>query len=131
MRTNKRVCALVKRDNKILIIHRFKHGDEYWVVPGGGVEEGETLVEALTREVFEETSLKLIEYELLNEEKIGETIHYFYKCELELGEPVIGGPEKESQNEDNQYHLEWMDMDKLKKINDVYPPNIGELIGIL
>ena len=72
MRTNKRVSAIVTRLDTILLVHRRKKGDEYWVVPGGGVEEGETPEQGLAREVNEETSLDIIKYSLLatNKEKI-------------------------------------------------------------
>lgn len=43
MRTNKRVGALLRRDNKVLLIHRFRDNMEYWVLPGGGVEDEESL----------------------------------------------------------------------------------------
>ena len=38
-RTNKRVTGVVFNDGneKLLLIHRLKNGDEYWVFPGGGV----------------------------------------------------------------------------------------------
>ncbi len=56
-RTAVRVSALIFRDDKILLFHRFRDGNEYWVIPGGGVEEGETVEEALQRELWEETSI--------------------------------------------------------------------------
>lgn len=62
MRTNKRVGAILRRDNKILLIHRHKNGQEYWVLPGGGIEDEETLEMALRREVMEETSMKILSY---------------------------------------------------------------------
>ena len=53
-RTKTRVTAVVLRGEKLLLIHRFREGKEYWIFPGG-VEEGEDLETALRREVLEET----------------------------------------------------------------------------
>lgn len=54
-----RVEALVIKNDSILVIHRINHGEEYYVLPGGGWEENETKEEGAKREVFEETSLKV------------------------------------------------------------------------
>lgn len=35
-----------------------KHGNDYWCIPGGGLEEGETLVAGVEREMIEETGIK-------------------------------------------------------------------------
>lgn len=35
-----------------------KHSNDYWCIPGGGLEEGETLVEGVEREMIEETGIK-------------------------------------------------------------------------
>jgi len=52
------VSAAIVRDGKVLIVRRARppaHG--LYTLPGGGVEVGETLVEAVAREVREETAL--------------------------------------------------------------------------
>ena len=54
-----RVAGLVVKEGKILLAHHEKAGEFYWVVPGGHVQFGETLSEALEREIREETSLAL------------------------------------------------------------------------
>lgn len=86
-----RVEALVINDNKILVIHRINHGQEYYVLPGGGWEENETEEAGVKREVFEETSLD-VEVERpvfsLLVENDGQKLVYL--CKYLGGEPKLG-----------------------------------------
>lgn len=56
------VRGIIVVDEKLLCFKlRSKHGDDvtkYWCVPGGGVDVGEPLLEALDREMIEETGIK-------------------------------------------------------------------------
>jgi ADP-ribose pyrophosphatase YjhB (NUDIX family) len=128
MRTNKRVSAIVIKNDKLLLIHRFKNGDEYWVVPGGGVEDEETLNEALIREVKEETSLDLLSSKQVGSFEQPEHQHYFFKCVLQKGEPSIGGPEKDNSTKDNVYILEWVPVSKVKTLTNLFPESIKEFL---
>ena len=49
-----RVSALLRWRDRILLCRHEKPGKEYWLLPGGGVNSGETLVEGLRRELGEE-----------------------------------------------------------------------------
>ena len=49
--------AIIFIDDKIALIYRNKNGNIYYSLPGGGVEENETLEEATIREVKEELNL--------------------------------------------------------------------------
>jgi ADP-ribose pyrophosphatase YjhB (NUDIX family) len=52
------VSAAIIRDGKVLVVRRArKPALGIYTLPGGGVETGETLMQAVTREVREETSL--------------------------------------------------------------------------
>jgi 8-oxo-dGTP diphosphatase len=52
------VSAAIIRDGKVLVVRRARNPALHlYTLPGGAVEAGETLVQAVTREVREETSL--------------------------------------------------------------------------
>lgn len=87
-----RVAAIITSDNNLLLVKHKKDDSIYWLLPGGGLEAGETLIEALEREVLEETSLTIKQTKLifisdsispLNEKHI---VQLVFKCEIESGE---------------------------------------------
>ena len=54
------VSAAIIRDGKVLVVRRArKPALGIYTLPGGGVETGETLMQAVTREVREETSMDI------------------------------------------------------------------------
>ena len=54
------VSAAIVRDGRLLVVRRAKlPAQEVFTFPGGVVETGETLMEALAREIAEETALKI------------------------------------------------------------------------
>ena len=53
-----RVSALLRWQDRILLCRHEKPGKEYWLLPGGGVDSGESLVDALQRELLEEVGLR-------------------------------------------------------------------------
>jgi 8-oxo-dGTP diphosphatase len=60
------VSAAIFRDGRVLIVRRARppaHG--LYTLPGGGVELGETLEQAVIREVREETALDVVPMELV------------------------------------------------------------------
>ena len=52
-----RVAALILHQNRVLLIRQEKAGRAYWLLPGGGVNSGESLTDALHRELLEEVGL--------------------------------------------------------------------------
>jgi 8-oxo-dGTP diphosphatase len=54
-----RVAAVViEADRVVLVAHQFADHPHAWLLPGGGLELGETLIEAAAREIREETGLE-------------------------------------------------------------------------
>ena len=78
-------AVLVTKDDKFLLAERNKENyNGYWIIPGGGVEFGETTQEAAVREIKEETNLEvditqLIGYkEIINVPGSYHSIVFFY-----------------------------------------------------
>ena len=53
-----RVSAILRWQDMLLLCRHEKHGREYWLLPGGGVDAGESLVGALHRELHEEVGIE-------------------------------------------------------------------------
>jgi 8-oxo-dGTP diphosphatase len=52
-----RVSAILRWKGRVLLCRHEKPGREYWLLPGGGVNTGESLVDALHRELAEEVGI--------------------------------------------------------------------------
>ncbi len=52
------VLVVVEHRGRYLLVHECKHG-QGWYLPAGGVEPGETLVEAAERETLEEAGVRV------------------------------------------------------------------------
>jgi 8-oxo-dGTP diphosphatase len=52
-----RVSALLRWEGRMLLCRHEKPGKEYWLLPGGGVNAGESLADALHRELLEEVGI--------------------------------------------------------------------------
>lgn len=52
-----RVSGVIEADARILLVRQRRAATSYWLLPGGGVERGETLTAALEREVMEECGI--------------------------------------------------------------------------
>lgn len=92
-------------DGKVVLIRRGKPPLEgRWTIPGGTVELGETLVEALVREMQEETGLQvepdglLTVFDRVAREGGRVQYHYVildYLCRVRGGEPRAGSDARE------------------------------------
>jgi 8-oxo-dGTP diphosphatase len=102
------VGAVVFRGDDVLVIKRGKPPFEgHWSIPGGGLDYGESLRDAVHREVREETGLEieiislLDVFEAMPEEYAGEfhrhTVLIDYVAAWVSGEPVAGDDAAEAE----------------------------------
>ena len=59
IRPRVRVAGILIENERILLIEHSKNDKKYWLVPGGGVDWGESTAESLIREYKEETNLDI------------------------------------------------------------------------
>ena len=59
------VFAVITDNRGHLLCVHHGYGDRHWTLPGGGVEAGESPIEALEREVREETGIELKQIEFV------------------------------------------------------------------
>ncbi len=87
------VAAIIRRNGKILITRRGSdvHLGGLWEFPGGKVESGESLQQALKREIFEEVGLNVdVLHEFFSVEHSYPTKNvqlHFFDCAIKAGEP--------------------------------------------
>ena len=94
-----RYQAAVMRDAKLLLLQcSFRDGSVFWMLPGGGREEGEDEFACVAREVLEETGLVVRVARLLSdvpaEPPDGTYVRWrTYECTVIHGEAAPGGGE--------------------------------------
>lgn len=54
-----RVGVILMKEGRILLVKHERDDQQYWLLPGGGVEYGESLEQAARRELMEEASLQV------------------------------------------------------------------------
>lgn len=110
--------ALIKNGDKFLATRRAPVNDympEKWDLPGGTVEDGETLERALEREVMEETGLTIktgrpiFIFNTNNPDR--PTLQIVYRCDYVSGEVRLDPTEHDA--------FEWLDISGLRDLDAI------------
>ena len=126
----KRVKAIIIQARKVLLVHRVKGRREYWVFPGGGLEESDVSPqEGLKRECKEELGLEVEVGTLFTEDVFKEQLELFYACKI-IGGKLGTGTGPEFSRDPTQFgtcELQWVPIGELTQ-KDVQPHKVRDLV---
>ena len=132
MRT--RAGIVLIKDNKVALIERHRAGLDYYVFPGGGVNEGETPEQAAIRETMEELGIKVVIKQRVAEIQLGQKSRQIYfLVEHVSGEFGTGTGEEFTDSDPNDpdegiYVPIWMPIDELPRRTNIYPSDLSRLV---
>jgi len=114
------VGALIIKDNKVLLVKRANEPNKgKWSIPGGVVKLGESLIDALKREIIEETGLEInvLDVACVSEEivKDYESIKFHYVI-IDFFAEVVGGELKVGSDAEE---ARWVSFDELDDLEIV------------
>jgi len=124
-----RVAGVLLRDGKILLVKHKKKEHEYWLLPGGGVDIGESLGNALARELWEELRIQasvgniLCINDSISPDAVRHILNVYLWVEITKGDPQLG-------EDPRVIEFAWHDLDELDKI-PLFPTIGAELLALI
>jgi ADP-ribose pyrophosphatase YjhB (NUDIX family) len=119
---NVRVATVILRDNEILLMKHRRRGLFHWALPGGAVQEGETVPDCVRRELIEETGLEvqlgrlLYLADVISPDRRKHTVNLIFLAEVTGGEFGVT-PRKTLGEHLDEPH--WFSLDDMPTF---YPP---------
>lgn len=128
--------VIIIRDGKLLVFFRKRYSKrtgewiEYYSIPGGGIDKGETPEDAAKRELLEEMGVQITLGKLVAHSISRNFEHFVFIGDIASGEPqlVLDSEEAASMHEGNQFIVEWVDIARLTTKNLRYYGQYCELI---
>lgn len=117
------ILCLVEDGNKILLQNRIKKDWQGYALPGGHVELGESFVDAVIREIKEETGLVVIEPRLAGVKQFpidnGRYVVFLFKATKWTGNLISS----------DEGQMEWVEYQRLSEIKTV--DDLSELLNVI
>ncbi len=119
-----RPAILIIENEKILTMQYNYGGQDVYNLPGGNLEFGEHLTDALTREMVEEMGIQVSVGELIMVgevhaiEQKKQTFHFIFEGKIAKGTPIL------NPKETSAIAIKWLNINELLSLN-LYP-NISE-----
>ncbi|MFA6512200.1 MAG: NUDIX domain-containing protein [Patescibacteria group bacterium] len=108
-----RAVGIILNNGKLLLLRRVKPDEEYFVLPGGGIEEGETPEQALLRELHDELGIEPSTHEKVFTRHTDNGEEHYFLITAHAGTPNLGPEIRARMTEENQYFIHWVDVMRL------------------
>ena len=129
-----RAGIVLLQDNKVALIERHRAGLDYFVFPGGGVDEGESPEQAAVREAMEELGIEVAIRQKVAEIQLGpKSRQVYFLVEQVGGEFGTGVGEEYTDSDPNSpeegiYIPIWMPIEELSLHNNIYPAGVAKMV---
>jgi ADP-ribose pyrophosphatase YjhB (NUDIX family) len=117
--------VVLDKDNRILMVKQHHEDKDIWMVPGGGIEEGESSMAAAIREMNEETGMEVeIGRMIWHTEEVsdrGQRFVNFFLGRLKGGHLHLGAdPEFDSEHQVLR-EVKFMSREEIQEVEHLYP----------
>jgi 8-oxo-dGTP diphosphatase len=127
--------VLIVRHSRVALIERVRPGQHYWVFPGGGVEDGETIAAAALREAAEELgaevtlgSLRVLVH--VRQQDGSWQRQWCFDASTDTDEiAIVAGPELAAPAEDGTYQAVWLDLAQIAG-RQIWPSAPARLLAV-
>lgn len=131
--------AVVIKDGKILLMHQYlgprpqegKDAEDFYTLPGGSWEIGETLEQTCKRELKEECNIDANIGKLIFLIDTETRIAFYFGATTQDTEIALGGPEKDRMSDHEKYGVEWVEIEKFKDLTFIPIPAKDAVLKLL
>ena len=125
---------VLDEENRILMVKHEHPERTVWMVPGGGIEEGENSAQAAVREVFEETGLEVETHGLIwHVEEVserGQRFVNFFMARVTGGELEKGHDPELDEESQVLADVKFMSREEVSKLENLYPEFLREELWV-
>ena len=116
---------VLDEENRILMVKHDHPERTVWMVPGGGIEEGESSAQAAAREVFEETGLEVevsgLVWHVEEVSERGQRFVNFFRARVTGGELKLGHDPELAGEEQVLADIRFMSREEVAALKNLYP----------
>ncbi len=126
---------VLDEQNRMLMVKQHHDGKDIWMVPGGGIEEGEGAREAAAREVKEETGLDVnvtrLVWHVEEVSKRGQRFVDFFLADVVGGNLQLGEDPEFDENGQVLREVKFLTREEIKEIKYLYPEYLREEFWVI